>query len=316
MGKKDQWKGKDNWKSKSWEESPPWLGSLWRGARPAKEQGQKPWRPQGPKFPAYDADWTQTQEMIEVSSSSTTGRPDSLVKNVQDVVNAVRKADNRVNKLRADQHAKAQCWNTYVQKMQAAFVAERKKHLASVEKMNQELEEAQAQQHSTREMLSQAALGVTKPTPKRDTAADAEWTQLMSQAQNEAEDPMEVDVVALGKQISELLQPPAVARPCPTFGPDSADTRSQGGLKTPVASMKDAFNHLAPGLGDAIAETNAKREGDAGNGGFAARVNVGTAVESPAAGPARAYSAVSPRAHATHTGPLQVVAWPGQGSRN
>ena len=134
--------------------------------------------------------------------------------------------------------------------------------------------------------------------------------------QNEAEDPMEVDVVALGKQISELLQPPAVAGPCPTFGPDPADTRSQGGLKTPVASMKDAFNHLAPGLGDAIAEANAKREGDAGNGGFAARVNVGTAVESPAAGPARAYSAVSPRAHATHTGPLQVVAWPGQGSRN
>ena len=138
-----------------------------------------------------------------------------MVKHVQEAVNAVRKADNRVNKILADQHAKEQCWTSYVQKMQQAFVVERNKHQAMVEKLAQDLTEAKEQQRSTREALAQAATGTAKAPPKLEPAAEAEWLQLMTRAQSQTTDVMDVDVDTLGQQIAELLQPPAAPDGCP-----------------------------------------------------------------------------------------------------
>eukprot|EP00439_Symbiodinium_sp_Y106_P034790 s913_g4.t1 len=160
MGKKDGRKHKE-WKSR-WEASPNWSYSLWSGARNVRETGQRPWKSQGPQFPAYDEGWDRPQDLVEVTSTSTQPKVDSMVKHVQEAVNAVRKADHKVNKILADQHAKEQCWTSYVQKMQQAFVVERKKHQAMVEKLVQDLTEAKEQQRSTREALAQAATGTAK----------------------------------------------------------------------------------------------------------------------------------------------------------
>ena len=192
---------------------------------------------------------------MEVTSTSTQPKVDSMVKHVQEAVNAVRKADHKVNKILADQHAKEQCWTFYVQKMQQAFVVERKKHQAMVEKLVQDLTEAKEQQRSTREALAQAATGTAKAPPKLEPAAEAEWLQLMTRAQSQTTDVMEVDVDTLGQQIAELLQPPAAPDGCPTFGMLPAAPTGETGHNL---NLQEAFNRLAPGLGDALAA--AKRE--------------------------------------------------------
>ena len=297
MGKRDNWKGKDTWKAKTWEESPPWSRSLWRGAKPTRDAGQKPWKDQGPHFPAYDAGWEQPQEMIEISSSSTPARPDGLVRMMQDAINAVRKADNRVGKLKAEQHAKAQRWTVYVQKMQQAYVAERREHLAAVEKMSQELAEAQTQQATTREVLAQAAMGISKPLPVRESVAAQEWVQLMNRAQENTVEAMDIDAANLGQQISELLKPPVAQVSFPTFGLGTAASVPTGTTAAaPAANLQEAFNQLAPGLGDVIAAANAKKEGTATAViGQTGHVDQGGHVNAPVR-PLRPYHATSPRA--------------------
>ena len=198
--------------------------------------------------------------MIEISSSSIPARPDGLVRMMQDAINAVRKADNRVGKIKAEQHAKAQRWTVYVQKMQQAYVAERRKHLAAVEKMSQELAEAQTQQATTREVLAQAAVGISRPLPVRESEAAQEWVQLMNRAQENTVEAMDIDAANLGQQISELLKPPAMPASSPTFGLDTAASAPTGPTAAaPAANLQEAFNQLAPGLGDVIAAANAKK---------------------------------------------------------
>ena len=76
----------------------------------------------------------------------------------------MRKADNKVSKLKADQHSKEQCWTAYVQNMQQAFTTERRKHVAAMEKLTQDLEEAKALQLSSREGPSHRRL-LARPSP-------------------------------------------------------------------------------------------------------------------------------------------------------
>eukprot|EP00439_Symbiodinium_sp_Y106_P050487 s149_g6.t1 len=305
MGKKDSRKYKE-WKGR-WEASPNWSYSLWSGAKSVRETGQRPWKSQGPHFPAYDEGWDRSQDLVEVKSTSTQPTVDSMVKHVQEAVNAVRKADSRVNKIQADQHAKEQCWTSYVQRMQQAFVVERKKHQAMAEKLAQDLVVAKEQQRLTREALTQAATGTAKAPPKQEPAADAEWLQLMTSAHNQATDAMEVDVDALGQQIAELLQPPAAPDGCPTFGMLPVAPTGETGQ---TLNLQEAFNRLAPGLGDALAAANAKTDSVEKPGGTRTATSHGHVSGVPSAGPLRTYNSASPRARVD---PYQATS-PGAGS--
>ena len=208
---------------------------------------------------------------MEIASSSTRPRPDNIVK----AINTVRKANNKVSKLKADQHSKEQCWTAYVQNMQQAFTTERRKHVAAMEKLTQDLEEAKALQLSSREALAQAAVGAPKSSAQIEPAAEAEWLQLMGQCPGQDAESMEVDPDAIGRQVSELLQPPrAAADACPMFGAGGTPAISGGAVPLPALNMQAAFNHLSPGLGDAIAAANAKKEtarAGSGNSGPAPR---------------------------------------------
>ena len=164
MGKKDNWKSKAAWQGKPWDGSPGWSRYFWSTAKKMRDQGSWSWQSQAPQFPAYDAGWDRPQEIVEIASSSTRPRPDNIVKQVQEAINTVRKADNKVSKLKADQHSKKQCWTAYVQNMQQAFTTERRKHVAAMEKLTQDLEEAKALQLSSREGPSHRRL-LARPSP-------------------------------------------------------------------------------------------------------------------------------------------------------
>ena len=164
MGKKDNWKSKAAWQGKPWDGSPGWSRYFWSTAKKMRDQGSWSWQSQAPQFPAYDAGWDRPQEIVEIASSSTRPRPDNIVKQVQEAINTVRKADNKVSKLKADQHSKEQCWTAYVQNMQQAFTTERRKHVAAMEKLTQDLEEAKALQLSSREGPSHRRL-LARPSP-------------------------------------------------------------------------------------------------------------------------------------------------------
>ena len=108
---------------------------------------------------------------------------------------------------------------------------------------------------------------------------------------------MEVDPDAIGRQVSELLQPPrAAADACRMFGAGGTPAISGGAVPLPALNMQAAFNHLSPGLGDAIAAANAKKETARAGSGNSGPPHVGSSTEVPQAGTYRAYNAVSPRA--------------------
>ena len=130
-------------------------------------------------------------------------------------------------------------------------------------------------------------------SPKLEPAAEAEWLQLMTRAQSQTTDVMEVDVDTLGQQIAELLQPPAAPDGCPTFGMLPAAPTGETGHNL---NLQEAFNRLAPGLGDALAAANAKTDSAEKHGGARTATSHGQVNEIPSAGPLRTYNSTSPRA--------------------
>eukprot|EP00439_Symbiodinium_sp_Y106_P041362 s913_g5.t1 len=61
-------------------------------------------------------------------------------------------------------------------------------------------------------------------------------------------------------------------------------------------NLQEAFNRLAPGLGDALAAANAKTDSAEKHGGARTATSHGQVNEIPSAGPLRTYNSTSPRA--------------------
>ena len=114
-------------------------------------------------FPAYDAKKVPgakstpaaPPELLTVVATST--NQDSLVRNMQRVLNTARKAEGKVTRLREDRAEKVKMWEAWEQQLKQAYLTEGKRHQQNLDTLDRELSMALAAQERAREDVRRAA---------------------------------------------------------------------------------------------------------------------------------------------------------------
>ena len=232
--------------SSSWE---LWRGS-WKSASPRSQ-----------KFPSYDREWSDTPNILVISEAKKAkDSEESSTKEVQHIVNMLRKAEAKIAKLGRDKTEKSARWLAYQKQMKAAFITEEKRFQATQVKIAEDLVEAERQLATAKELLA-AAAAEFRSTPMAanpgHTVSDEEaWESMMRRT--EAEEPP-----ASREEIAEILRrykrgEGLPTSPLPTFGrrPEPVP------METEEPSMdKASVQREAP------AETRTPHMGPAGHGG-------------------------------------------------
>ena len=195
-------------KTKSWSQ-PQWR--LWQGARrhqagwqdgwPSGDsagyqqfQGYEPYvnyaadKTQTPGFPAYDlARPGQHITVIQESRSQAGQAGYSLVQEVQAAVNQARKTETKLIRLQKEKTKKEQMWVQYAKDMQAAFTKERARHIANINKLQQDIQDTQALVVEDQQRVQNAAAGCFRGMAG-STEAQQEWDALISENQQGPDD--------------------------------------------------------------------------------------------------------------------------------
>ena len=103
---------------------------------------------------------------------------------------------------------KARRWDAYQVELRNSFVQEYKKHLATLDRLEQETAEATAQEANARDLLSRAMEGVA-PRASSQAQAMTAWEQLLAGTHDEGA--TEPDSATIGHQLEELLREQATA---------------------------------------------------------------------------------------------------------
>eukprot|EP00439_Symbiodinium_sp_Y106_P078531 s456_g17.t1 len=195
-------------KTKSWSQ-PQWR--LWQGARrhqagwqdgwPSGDsagyqqaQGYEPYvtyaadKTQNTGFPAYDlARPGQHITVIQESRSQAGQAGYSLVQEVQAAVNQARKTETKLIRLQREKTKKEQMWVQYAKDMQAAFTKERARHIANINKLQQDIQDTQALVVEDQQRVQNAAAGCFRGMAG-STEAQQEWDTLISENQQGPDD--------------------------------------------------------------------------------------------------------------------------------
>ena len=192
--------------SSSWE---LWRGS-WKSASPRSQ-----------KFPSYDMEWGSTPNILVVSEAQKAkDSEETSTKEVQSIVNMLRKAETKIAKLGRDKTEKTARWLAYQKQMKAAFVTEEKRFQATQAKIAEDLVEAERQLVTAKELLAAAASEFrTAPTAAasgNSATAEEAWETMLRRT--EAEEPP-----ASREEIAEILRrykrgEGLPTSPLPTFG--------------------------------------------------------------------------------------------------
>ena len=121
-----------------------------------------------------------SQALVQVISSSGSAGDVGLVKQLQSCVNAARKAETKVKKLCQDKQVRIAQWRQYEQDVKSAFLAERQRHLSTLEQLEVDISKALTAQEDARAKVRAAAqaqgsedVGMEPPSPEvRDPWAD------------------------------------------------------------------------------------------------------------------------------------------------
>ncbi|CAE7197338.1 unnamed protein product [Symbiodinium sp. CCMP2592] len=197
MGKRGQWSAEewDAWRSSHGQPSGGWhrqkgKAKEGKGDNPRKGADTHRDRRQN-TFPSFE-----TMEAGSSSTRSTTKPKDSMeiddeapsngqvARGVQKVLNSLRKADGKARRLAEDKVETQKKWAAWREELQQSFLKEKKRYQDRIDKITQELMEAeQAQEDALGELqmalLEPQALPRSKATIPEDPAALAEFEELL-----------------------------------------------------------------------------------------------------------------------------------------
>ncbi|CAE7282967.1 unnamed protein product [Symbiodinium sp. CCMP2592] len=197
MGKRGQWSAEewDAWRSSHGQPSGGWhrqkgKAKEGKGDNPRKGADTHRDRRQN-TFPSFE-----TMEAGSSSTRSTTKPKDSMeiddeapsngqvTRGVQKVLNSLRKAEGKARRLAEDKAETQKKWAAWREELQQSFLKEKKRYQDRIDKITQELMEAeQAQEDALGELqmalLEPQALHRSKATTPEDPAALAEFEELL-----------------------------------------------------------------------------------------------------------------------------------------
>ena len=114
-------------------------------------------------FPAYDAkrpapkaNMQQQPDLLTVVGTSST-KDQSLVRDMQKVLNAARKAEQKVARIKEDKATKVRMWEEWEVQLKQQYLAESKRHQANIESLDRDLEAALKAQDMARAEVRRAA---------------------------------------------------------------------------------------------------------------------------------------------------------------
>ena len=193
---------------------------------------------------------SQNAELEQMlSSTGAHGSADSIVKSLQQCVNAARKAENRVKKLLSDKALKNAQWERYQKDVRAAFTAEKRRHNQHLEKLEQELLKAVEVQEEARTRVRLAAQGHSGGDEAMDAEEEETDSWLAQLMEDEAEPPPDDSV--LQEVLARALQPAsAEIMPTPCVAPSAVPKTPQRQVivpRTPVPKPK-VSRAKAPGI--------------------------------------------------------------------
>jgi len=153
--------------------------ALWLGAW--KQSPRARGRDQGPVFPAYDSDWKKSAEVMMVDTSGAQPAPHGggIVRDVQQAINAARKAEQRLQKLQKEQLQRGQAWDGWVLKMREQYAKELERYKSEQNKLASEIADLEAQTRAAYLQVQDAAMhqqaGPAPPPPLEwESAMDVE----------------------------------------------------------------------------------------------------------------------------------------------
>eukprot|EP00439_Symbiodinium_sp_Y106_P059858 s736_g8.t1 len=225
----------------------PWRPQAWDGYRQKDQSAQGwsgwpgTWRSAGSSepgankkaFPSYDRSWgpePAIQVVKEARAVVPLGVEDFTARNVQQAVNALRRAEGRVARIAKDQKEKAARFAAYERQMMAAYNAELQKHDAHQERLATESLEAAQQLEQAKNALAKTIAGHPIIEEMGSREPELAWHQLLQKHKKDAPTIAPEDLELLRQYKAGVLrgpppglpqQPPLVALQgsIPTFGP-------------------------------------------------------------------------------------------------
>ncbi|CAE7209130.1 unnamed protein product [Symbiodinium sp. CCMP2592] len=248
------------YEDRGWRDRGDSYRGYWQGAYRTREKEKERNSPQakgkGKAFPTYDVDW---HDAAGISVMAERRHPEPSTKSafskvVQDAVNLLRKAETRISKLHSELQEKSRRWEAYQVELKQSFVKEYQKHLGALDKLEQDIADASAQEISAKEVLARAMEGVKPPTTQ--TQATQAWDSMMRSLQGPAD--MDVDADTLGLRLDALLsgarlpdmghqeKPLAEPGPAEPVGAAFGPVRSSYVGSSPSAARADPYLATSP----------------------------------------------------------------------
>ena len=172
-------------------------------------------------------------QVVEIRHS--TGSDATLVRDLQQLVNQARKAEQKVKRLVGEKATKASQWCQYERDIKEAFLKERQRHLDAVAHLEEEIAKALSAQDDARARVRAAAAGGDQaaPAPAEASAGSVEDSWEAQVAAWEAEG--QPNDAAFGAVLQRALQgaTPAPATPC-VHGPISTPTPHAAVPRSPL----------------------------------------------------------------------------------
>ena len=223
--------GKQGWHKGASEHAGGQRWHVWPGAwASSPQQPRTPWKQQSPKsfqFPAYDERPVRPQNGRH-PGVMTTVEPDQNdhgLGGIQRLVNAARKAEQRLLRLQQDKEKSGLQWQQYQRDLQAAYTKERKRHMAAQEQFDKDIALALEKQEEAR--LNIRSYAASMASGSATTATEEEgpsWQDLTRSWEEEEEGAMEgVLHRALGATMREREpRTPSLRRPVAARTPTAA----------------------------------------------------------------------------------------------
>ncbi|CAE7939157.1 Cacna1h, partial [Symbiodinium sp. KB8] len=242
------------------------IQGAWSPGSSSYRQPQAPWKNDHKppsQFPTFDRKWgpapaisvvKETRQPAEASSSST------VAPQVQQAVNLLRKAENRVLRIRKDQAVKAERFAAYEKEVLAAHALEEQRYQALQERLASELIEATQQVEAAKRTLAETVPhlvgeGMDISTDTAPEAAKASWDRLQSRHPVPSGPPtldaelMEVLRAYKSGQLTMRGPPPDQARPRQTERVEATKRGAESPSGRVVTHQMPQSAHGAPAYG-------------------------------------------------------------------
>ncbi|CAE7899577.1 unnamed protein product [Symbiodinium necroappetens] len=160
----------ENGQSRSWAF---WSGT-WKSSPRQSSKSEKV------SFPAYDAGWKQSAELMEVSSSATSAGGTArggIVQDVQAAINQARKVEQRLHQLQQESLKKGNAWDTWVREMRSTYARELERHRAEQKRLATDIRELEEMTHAAYVNVQQAAMH--QKAVERIEPPPLEWEEAM-----------------------------------------------------------------------------------------------------------------------------------------